>query len=225
VVHAIENGRSWGALVIRPNATSQLIEATDNIVYPSLTPFTYNSQQGSIILDLGRNSGTMSSIIFPFLNSFSSTFSSQFAKTYWKIQFSGPLANYSIESLENSTDVITTPISFTFDNIHPISNVGVLAQQIGLILLLVFSFLWIMASFGFLRPLISPMKHTFSRFLVIWGFGLYATFILSLYYSSVISIYSAVSSSNFVSFWMLNWLQQVWVNVKMISERFVVWSK
>ena len=45
----------------------------------------------------------------------------------------------------------------------------------------------------------------------LWCCGVMGTLLLSLIYSSVIAMYQSVPSHHFVTFWMLNWLQEVCV--------------
>lgn len=119
------------------------------------------------------------------------------------------MAEVPISQLANYTKPVTDPIIFEFLNLHPVTAVGQAAQQIGMIYLVTFAFNWMIATFPLMLAFNSNMDCPIARSIFLLSCGLFATFCLSLFYSSVVAMYDSVRSDNFVPYWMLNWLQQV----------------
>ena len=190
-------------------STAMLLNVTERIEMGEEVDGYNANGVGVAVYDEGRNAVSINTFVTTFMIGFFSLFSTNFANRYWAVTFASPsFANVSAASLSNYSGIVTQPIGYTLLNLHPVTLVGISAQQIGLILLVVFSFLYVMASTSFSRRIAGKITNVFERWMFLMIKAIIVTFFLSLFFSSTVAIYGAVSADNFVPYWMLNWLQQ-----------------
>lgn len=201
VVSATLTKPFWGALIARENATANLqqVLATANATgYDAAASFT-------VLYVEGRNQ-PVASVILVYLTALVTTLEYKASENFWSNAFL--MGTYNASELVALTPVIVRPLFHSIVNLAPTNPVGQLAQQLGIMYLAIFSFIFLMTILAHLRPILSKMRFFFTRVLIIYSMVLFGSFMISLGFSSAVVIYSAVPNYNFVPYWLLNWLQQ-----------------
>jgi hypothetical protein len=178
VESAVFSGYGWAAMVANTNATTNLNFAINDRLTGGNETYDPTSAL-SYIYDEGRNSQTQA-ILLQINQNVLNKVTHTFADLFWRIQLSTRFQNMTGQELAIMSDLITQPIGFTLVNLHPTNPVGVSASSIGLILLVVFSFLFIMARTQFMVPILWSMKNLGYRFLWLNFVQYWGTFWISL---------------------------------------------
>ncbi|KAJ3087800.1 hypothetical protein HK102_010247 [Quaeritorhiza haematococci] len=205
MVKRCENGDVYGVVIVEAGASLRLASAINGT-----TDGSYNGADAlTLVYDEGRNPnlilGQFLGRVRPVLSIFSQTF---------PLPLVGSLSQ-SLEVLsrvsQRSPQVLTSMLGFKELNLHPqlpLSPVGNIGTNIGLILQCVFAFAFVNALQGVTMPLQlnkSIRAPAFiSGYLIIMVLG---CALMSLMFSLVVFAYKGVSVSALATFWLLNWLQ------------------
>ncbi|TFL06621.1 hypothetical protein BDV98DRAFT_600637 [Pterulicium gracile] len=204
LAYAVHDQKCWAAIAINPGASGNLsaaLAAVNASYNGSLAITAYGNE--------GRNENSFRSIIRPQIEGILRGVSSNLAR-----QVSQDLASSNLlpEILASSPQTLLQPVSFIFDNIHPFDvPVAMASTFVGLIYLVILSFMCTMISFGARMGSGYEFKLSISslvRLRVATPFFMY--FFISLFYSLLnlafqVPFNRAFGASGFVIYWMLQW--------------------
>ncbi|KAK9366297.1 hypothetical protein V1509DRAFT_583516 [Lipomyces kononenkoae] len=197
---------TWGAFIVHPNATTELLSALAN---PSSAQNYDGSQAIQFVYPEAAQQQLYASLepwIYGLNTNITTTFSEEI------IQMIAQNSSYSLSGIVGSApQILSTPVSINIFNIRPFDNpIATAVIQVGLIYLIIISFF----QFNFFQPVhmtLAPhLKRThyiLYRLAVTW----IAYFFLSLFYSLIslafqVDFTRTFGRAGFVIYWMINWL-------------------
>ncbi|KAK7462780.1 hypothetical protein VKT23_007364 [Stygiomarasmius scandens] len=216
VAGRVAEEKAWVAVVVNANATSRLNAATAS------ADSSYNGTSAiTVYASEARNENAFRSIIRPIVQGILATIGENFA-----IQFAKQLSSSSNLStlLSNAPQIITQPVSYTLDNLHPFNvPVATAITFVGLIYLLILSFFIVNVSLS-ARQVSGLEQHLSTGALIRLRLisTILAYFFISLFYSLLSKAFQVDFSrkfgeGGFVVFWMLNWVGMLAVGLALES--------
>jgi hypothetical protein len=205
----IHNQNYWSGLYVKPNASYNWVQAVID------GDSSYNVSDNTIVntYETGRDFLNMNSYVTPTIRS---------VETWWlnlQSNVTGQLLGYiedkSVLSSRGSLDVMTTPITFTFDDRAPWNDYVLVApSQVGLIYMIIITFF----QFNFfadlhkdvamskLRPYHYYMYRVFS--------AIFSYFVISLFMGLVslacqVDFTVTYGKSGFLVYWMISFLTMI----------------
>ncbi|KAL5507147.1 hypothetical protein ACEPAH_6603 [Sanghuangporus vaninii] len=207
VEHAVVNDRTWAAISINPGASDNLNDAINN------ADNTYNGSLAvTAYVNEGRNSNGYSSLIHPQIISVMADAVQVFALQ--NSQQVSANSNVDVNTLlSQAPSVLTSPMSYTLDNLRPFDvPVAVAVQLVGLIYVLIIAFIVCMMNYQARVAITGLNRHlrliSLLRMRVIVPFVLY--FFVSLFFALLSLAFQApfdrfYGNWGFVIYWMMNW--------------------
>ncbi|KAF8915948.1 hypothetical protein CPB85DRAFT_1217167 [Mucidula mucida] len=206
VAHLVVEQKTWVAVVVHADATSNLTSAINN------QDASYNGSQAVTFFAVeARNENAFRVILRPYVQSFLDATCHSFAQT-----FAAQLASTDTDVaalLDAAPQVITQPLAYTIDNLRPFDvPVASAVTFIGLIYLLVICFFIVLigASARMLSG-IEPKLTTVSLIKMRLTTIFICYFVLSLFYSALSSAFQVdfgikFGNSGFLVLWALNFV-------------------
>ncbi|THV04749.1 hypothetical protein K435DRAFT_714295 [Dendrothele bispora CBS 962.96] len=207
---------AWVAVVVHANATSRLGAAAAS------ADSSYNGTSAiTVYASEARSENAFRSLIRPtvqgLLGAVAENFANQFAK---QLSSSSNLSTL----LSNAPQIVTQPISYTIDNLHPFDvPVATAITFVGLIYLLILSFFIVNVSLS-ARQTSGLEQHltTGSLIRLRLASSFVAYFFIALFYSLLSKAFQVDFSrkfgpGGFVLFWMLNWIGMLAVGLALES--------
>jgi len=208
VVEGVERGDCWGALVLQEGSGDMLLAQVASLFFsPVRSNNTTPVTAVSILIDEGRNQATVDGIVLPFLEGVTIGFINKFTAEFWGTAFTSSLSRTNVSEIAANIAFVTQPITYQLNNLHPTNIIGNVSITIGLIMMLVFSFMFLMIAHGLIHPLMYDLKTWGRRVFFMVSIMIFACFWISLGFSGSVAVYGAISNGHFIPYWMLNWLQ------------------
>ncbi|KAI8811025.1 hypothetical protein BJ742DRAFT_851660 [Cladochytrium replicatum] len=200
VIAAVNSGEAWGAIVANPDASSKFLAAlsTASTIYDPTAALTF-------FYDQGRSPKTVFEQVIAPMRQIVQQVAAEYAADFLKTVNVGNLTLV----IQQNPSLITTPISYTEQNLHP-NNAPVTDSSLtfGQVILMVFSFAVAQSILQLTGPLVPRLEHSVVIFLRARIITLFVIGI-SLWYTVLHSALRAkfASPGNWFAFWFLQAMQ------------------